>query len=244
MNILFVCTGNICRSAMAEAFMRRELAGAGGGCEVRVDSVGLQAEEGTPPPAQVVEVMGEMGLDISAHRARPLTGEDVDEADLILAMAMHNSSRLLTAYQEAVDRVFTLKEFILQGEAKGRELEESDPEERLRSLRGWIRHIEGFDADSTRRGLDGQLRLFLLHYFHLYDHSFTIDDPLGQSMDFMRRTAAEIKEAINRLVGVDLLALTTSKDTACDPAGGAAGGAAEGKEVDIGGRTFQAGRPG
>lgn len=208
MNILFVCTGNICRSTMAEAFMKNELSAVNGSPDITITSVGLQAEEGSTPPAEVIAVMQEMGFDVSGHRARLLGGKDVEEADLILTMAMHNSSRLLTAYQEAVDRVFTLKEFVIQGEKKGRELEESDPEKRLRELRGWIRNIEGLKLEPEKVDLNDQLRLFLLHYFHIYDHSFTIDDPLGQSMDFMRRTAQEIRDAVQRLVGADLLALT------------------------------------
>jgi protein-tyrosine phosphatase len=193
---------------MAEAFMRDELAAVNGYRDITIGSVGLQAEEGSFPPPEVLAVMEEMGFNISGHRARLLRGEDVEKADLILAMAMHNSSRLLTAYQEAVDRVFTLKEFVIQGEKKGRELEERDPEKRLRELRGWIRHIEGLELEPGKGDLNEQLRLFLLHYFHIYDHSFTIDDPLGQSMDFMHRTAQEIREAIRRLVGADLLSLT------------------------------------
>lgn len=188
--------------------MKNEIAAANGYRDIKVESVGLQAEEGLSPPAEVLAVMEEMGFDISGHRARPLRQEDVEGADLILAMAMHNSSRLLTAYQEAVDRVFTLKEFVIQGEKRGRELEERDPEKRLCELRGWIRHIEGLELEPGEGGLDEKLRLFLLHYFHIYDHNFTIDDPLGQSMDFMRRTAQEINEAVRRLAGADLLALT------------------------------------
>ncbi|MEW6553129.1 MAG: hypothetical protein AB1384_02445 [Actinomycetota bacterium] len=211
MNILFVCTGNICRSTMAEAFMAGELAAANGAADVAIASVGLQAEEGMVPPVEVVTVMRERGFDVSGHRARQLRRADVEEADLILTMAMHNSSRLLTAYQEAVDRVFTLKEFVIQGEKRGRALEELDPEKRLCELRGWIRRIEGLDMERGATDLNDNLRLFLLHYFHIYDHNFTIDDPLGQSMDFMRRTAAEIEDAVHRLVGVDLLALNDNR---------------------------------
>jgi protein-tyrosine-phosphatase len=207
LKILFVCTGNICRSAMAEAFLKEELSALNGSTHIVVSSAGLQADEGGMVPPEVLSVMEEFGLDVSGHRAHLLHREDVDEADLILAMAMHNSSRLLTEHQEAVDRVFTLKEFVIQGEKRGREMKESDPEKRLRELRGWIRHVEGLDFEPGEGGLNKQLLLFMLHYFHVYDHQFTIDDPLGQSMEFMRRTAHEIRDAVHCLVGADLLAL-------------------------------------
>lgn len=207
MHILLVCTGNICRSTMAEAFLQEILSSGNGYAEVALSSAGLQATEGESPPASVIEVMREYDLDVSGHRAHLITAEDVKDADLILTMAMHNSSRLLTEHQEAVDRVFTIKEFVIQGEKRGRELEESDPEKRLRELRGWIRHIEGLDHEPGEAGLNQQLLLFMLHYFNVYDQRFSIDDPLGQSMDFMRRTADEIRDAVHRLVGEDLLAL-------------------------------------
>lgn len=214
LRILFVCTGNICRSAMAEAFARDMLEGGNGKCEALFSSAGLEAVEGEVPPEEVVKVMRDLGLDVSGHRAKRLTENDVEESDLILAMAMHNSSRLLTRHQEAVEKVFTLKEFVIQGEPRGRDLSGRDPEERLRELRRWIRHIEGLDALLGSGGLNAQLQTFFLHYFHLYDHRFTIDDPLGQSTEFMRKTALEIKEAVYKLLGPDLLALVPGGERA------------------------------
>ncbi len=192
---------------MAEIFSRQMLYSIGPGIQVDIVSAGLEAEEGAPPPIEVIEVIGEYGLDLSKHRAHRLEQEDVDKADVILAMAMHNSQRLLTVHQEAVEKIFTLKEFVMQGKERGRELLERDPENRLRDLKGWIRHVEGMELSPGEGHLDEHLRLFFLHYFYIYDYQFTIDDPLGQSVNFMRRTAEEIRESIQQLLGPDLLAL-------------------------------------
>ncbi|MBC7246672.1 MAG: hypothetical protein H5T73_02675 [Actinobacteria bacterium] len=205
--ILFVCTGNVCRSVMAEAFLRQALQGRARDGLVEAVSAGTDAREGEKAPPEVVEVMRGFDLDVSGHRARLLTGADVEGSDLILTMAMHNSQRLLTMYQDAVDRVFTLKEFVIQGKEKGRRLSSRDPETRLRELKGWIRHVEGLEKGPGEGNLNEKLRLFFLHYFYLYDHSFTIDDPLGQSVEFMRRTALEIRDCVREMAGRELLGL-------------------------------------
>lgn len=85
--ILILCTGNICRSPMAEAVLRQRLEKAGRNVDVRSAGVGALRDFPADPPAQ--ERMRERGLDISAHRAQQVTPELARWADLILVMESH-----------------------------------------------------------------------------------------------------------------------------------------------------------
>jgi protein-tyrosine-phosphatase len=84
-NLLFVCTGNTCRSPMAEAIGRR-LVERRGWSHVRVASAGVAAAEGAPASAPAAATARAQGLDLDAHRARLLTPDIVDWSDLVLAM--------------------------------------------------------------------------------------------------------------------------------------------------------------
>ncbi|HEV2149012.1 MAG TPA: low molecular weight protein arginine phosphatase [Longimicrobiaceae bacterium] len=85
-NLVFVCTGNTCRSPLAAALARRELERRGWQ-HVEVASAGLSAEEGYPASRHALTVAERHGLDLSGHRSRPLTPGMVDWADLVLAMS-------------------------------------------------------------------------------------------------------------------------------------------------------------
>ena len=93
MHILFVCTGNTCRSPMAEGLLREALA-ARGIEHVTVASAGTGAWEGAPVSEGAYLVGLEHGLDLSEHRARLLTRDLVREADLVLAMSGHHLARV------------------------------------------------------------------------------------------------------------------------------------------------------
>lgn len=84
-NILFVCTGNTCRSPMAEAIARRALDDRGW-THVSVNSAGTSAYWDSPASEGSLNAAAEIGLDLSGHRSQPLTPELVRGADVILGM--------------------------------------------------------------------------------------------------------------------------------------------------------------
>jgi protein-tyrosine phosphatase len=109
--ILAVCTGNICRSPMAEGFLRSMLA-ARGVDGVHVASCGVNGLENAPAMPEGVEAMIENGVDISPHRARRLTAPMVREADLLLTMATEHRDTIVAQVEGAAGKTFTLKEFV------------------------------------------------------------------------------------------------------------------------------------
>lgn len=98
--ILFVCTGNTCRSPMAAAMARRT------GLDAR--SAGLFPQENAPASGGAVQAMAARGIDLTAHRARRITAEDTENAERIFAMDDGHRALLETLYPASRGKITVL----------------------------------------------------------------------------------------------------------------------------------------
>ena len=116
MRILFVCTGNICRSAMAHHYMQKRLKDLKINDKYIVESAGTSAYTGDRATDFAIEVMKKYNTDLTNHRATYIEESEIKEADLVICMAMAHKKRVLGRYPELKDKVYTLKEYIGEDE--------------------------------------------------------------------------------------------------------------------------------
>ncbi|RFA18749.1 low molecular weight phosphatase family protein [Subtercola boreus] len=109
--ILFVCTGNVCRSPLAEQLFAAKIAEVGLGELIIVHSAGTAALVGQGMPAQAAALSEGLGGHPEPHRARLLTAEMVMDADIVLALAREHRGSVAQLVPKAQARTFTLIEF-------------------------------------------------------------------------------------------------------------------------------------
>jgi len=107
-SVLFVCTGNICRSPIAEGIFRQLL---GNRKDIEVASAGVHAVHGQPPSLYAVQVCEEEGVDISGLRSQPLTAALIDRATHIFAMTGAHLETIQMLFPDGAEKAFLLREF-------------------------------------------------------------------------------------------------------------------------------------
>jgi protein-tyrosine phosphatase len=179
--ILVVCTGNVCRSPMAEGFLRAALGTRFGDLAPGVASAGTAGWEGSGAMREAVVSAAERGADISTHVARLLSPRDIWEAHLVLAMAGEHRDVVTTLAPMADPKSFTLKELARLVEALPAPTASGDPTQRL------VARVT--EAHRLRRsGFRGDPR------------DEDIADPLGQPLESYRAVAWELDEWSARLL--------------------------------------------
>jgi protein-tyrosine phosphatase len=135
--VLHVCTGNICRSPMAERLMDDGLRSRMGEAAAAfvVESAGTWGHTGSPMEPHALSTLASYDVDGSAFRARELVAEHVVAADLVLAATREHRAAAVVLQPRAAARTFTLREFArLAAAVDPAVLPEGDPAERARAL--------------------------------------------------------------------------------------------------------------
>lgn len=110
MRVLFICSGNICRSALAEYLMRDALRARGAG-DVLVSSCGLLRLDGYPMDDHYVALLQRQGIDATVHRSTPFETSLVDDADLILTFTSQHLGAILDRAPRAARKAYLVDDF-------------------------------------------------------------------------------------------------------------------------------------
>jgi len=158
---------------MAEVLLKHELRRRD--CPgVHVASSGTWGMDGSPATPEAVQVVGELDIDLSSHRARSIDVDEVRTADLVVAMTSVHVREIIQMVPDAKEKVVLLKQLMAT-------------------------EVEPLAADASRTQ---RLEALLAGHKPALVRAHDVDDPMGMPMGRYRRTVAELSDGIERLADV------------------------------------------
>lgn len=221
MRILFVCTGNTCRSPMAEKLLRKMAKEQG--VDIEVKSAGVFASSGSTASVNATRVLEGRGI-TEEHRSQSVSSVLMDWADLIITMTEAHKQSLFQEYPDCAEKIYTLKEYTDTSEGTTKRLEELDElydrlEEKqeafMREHRDEIRQLEDryqelySQLELVREQLDDwrdrimQATVVERNQISILEQQtpdYDISDPFGGTVETYENCAKEIESSLVRLL--------------------------------------------
>ncbi|MFC0525228.1 low molecular weight protein arginine phosphatase [Pontibacillus salicampi] len=196
-NILFICTGNTCRSPMAEAVLKEKKPA------FPVKSAGIFAHKGARLSKGSEEVLKQRGLDIN-HSSQPVTHDLMRWADIILTMTKEHKQSLMLEYPNYGPFIFTLKEYVVENGDNQWEL--------LKQAYSTLEDKKAVFLQKNKKKYDSSIELEQALHKELSEEvelikeiesnlpNVDISDPFGGNMSVYEKTLAEIEKHIELLI--------------------------------------------